>query len=111
MGDYMDSLRKLLKRDDVVFHPAHGPLARNPKKLVEAILAHRIAREEMVLARVRAGDRSLADMVKAIYVGLDPKLSAAAELSTLAHLEHLAERGLLPPEAMKLKHRDAGQLE
>jgi glyoxylase-like metal-dependent hydrolase (beta-lactamase superfamily II) len=111
MGDYMDSLRKLLKRDDDVFHPAHGPLARNPKKLVEAILAHRIAREEMVLARAKAGDRSLADMVKAIYVGLDPALHAAAELSTWAHLEHLAERGLLPPEAVKLKHRDAGQSE
>ena len=95
MGDYMDSLRKLLKRDDVVFHSAHGPLAKNPKKLVEGILAHRIMREEMVLARVKAGDHSAAEMVKAIYAGLDPKLHAAAELSTLAHLEHLVERGLV----------------
>jgi glyoxylase-like metal-dependent hydrolase (beta-lactamase superfamily II) len=93
MGDYMASLQKLLKRDDEVLHPAHGPSAKNPGTLVAAILAHRIMREDMVLARVKAGDHSVADMVKAIYVGLDPKLQGAARLSTLAHLEHLVELG------------------
>lgn len=95
MGDYMASLQKLLKRDDEVLHPAHGPLAKNPKKLTGGILAHRNMREEMVLARVKAGDRAVEDIVKAIYVDLDPKLHGAARLSTLAHLEHLVERALV----------------
>lgn len=95
MGDYMASLQKLQARDDDIFYPAHGPSAKSPGTLVAAILAHRIMRENMVLARVNAGDHSVADMVKAIYVGLDPKLQGAAELSTLAHLDHLVERGLI----------------
>ncbi len=95
MGDYMASLQKLLKRDDEVLNPAHGPLAKNPKKLTGGILAHRNMREEMVLARVKAGDRAVEDIVKAIYVDLDPKLHGAARLSTLAHLEHLVERALV----------------
>jgi glyoxylase-like metal-dependent hydrolase (beta-lactamase superfamily II) len=95
MGDYMASLQKLQARDDEIFYPGHGPSAKNPGTLVAAILAHRIMREDMVLARVKAGDHSVADMVKAIYVGLDPKLQGAARLSTLAHLEHLVELGLI----------------
>jgi hypothetical protein len=33
--------------------------------------------------------------VRAIYIGLDPRLAGAACLSTLAHLEDLAARGLV----------------
>jgi len=34
-------------------------------------------------------------MVRAIYVGLDPRLTKAAGLSVLAHLEDLVARGLV----------------
>jgi hypothetical protein len=50
------------------------------------------------MARLRAGDRSIAEIVKANYAGIDPKLHAAAGLSTLAHIEHLIERGLVRAE-------------
>jgi hypothetical protein len=33
--------------------------------------------------------------VRAIYIGLDPRLSSAAGLSTLAHLEDLVARGVV----------------
>jgi hypothetical protein len=33
--------------------------------------------------------------VRAIYIGLDPRLAGAAALSTLAHLEDLTARGLV----------------
>jgi hypothetical protein len=36
--------------------------------------------------------------VRAIYIGLDPRLVHAAGLSVLAHLEYLAERRLVIPE-------------
>ena len=35
------------------------------------------------------------DAVRAIYIGLDPRLAGAAGLSTLAHLEDLVARGLV----------------
>jgi hypothetical protein len=34
-------------------------------------------------------------VVKQIYAGVDPKLHNAAALSTLAHVEHLIEQGLV----------------
>ena len=93
MGDYMASLRKLLKRDDSIYYPAHGPEKRKPLTLVRGILAHRKMREEAVYNRVKSGDHSIGEIVANIYADVDPRLHAAAGLSTLAHLEHLTEKG------------------
>lgn len=95
MGQYFASLRLLLERDDAVYHPAHGPSRRDPKPLVRAYLTHRKMREEAIIARLKAGDRSIEEIVRAIYADVDPRLHAAAGLSTLAHIEHLIERGLV----------------
>ena len=96
MGDYMASLRKLLKRDDSIYYPAHGPEKRKPLTLVRGILAHRKMREEAVYNRVKAGDSSIGEIVASIYAEVDPRLHAAAGLSALAHLEHLMERKKIP---------------
>ena len=95
MGQYFASLRLLLERDDEIYHPAHGPSRRDPKPLVRAYLMHRKMREDAIIARLKAGDRSIEEIVKANYADIDPKLHAAAGLSTLAHIEHLIERGLV----------------
>jgi len=92
MGDYMASLRKLLKRDDSVYYPAHGPEKRDPLPLVRGILAHRKMREEAIYNRVKAGDRTVGEIVANIYADVDPRLHTAAGLSALAHLEHLIEK-------------------
>ena len=94
MGQYFASLRLLLEREDEIYHPGHGPSRRDPKPLVRAYLTHRRMREEAIMARLRAGDCTIAEIVKANYADIDPKLHAAAGLSTLAHVEHLIERGL-----------------
>jgi glyoxylase-like metal-dependent hydrolase (beta-lactamase superfamily II) len=93
MGDYMASLRKLLVRNDTVYYPAHGPSTVRPKSLVRGILAHRNMRERAIYERVKAGDRNAADIVARIYADIDSKLHGAAQLSTLAHLQHLVEQG------------------
>ena len=93
MGDYMASLRKLLRRDDAVYYPGHGPARVDPLPLVRGILAHRGMREESIFRRLQQGDRRIADVVAASYSDVDPRLHPAAALSTRAHLEHLIEQG------------------
>ena len=95
MGQYFASLRKLLDREDRVYHPGHGPSRHDPLPLVRGYLAHRRMREEAIRARVAQGARSVGDIVAAIYADIDPKLHGAAALSTTAHLEHLVEQGRL----------------
>ncbi len=93
MGHYMASLRALLGRDDHIYWPAHGPARLDPLPLVRGLLAHRTMREQAIVQRLKAGDRTVAEIVRAVYAGIDPKLHGGAALSTRAHLDHLIEQG------------------
>ncbi|MGO7985158.1 MBL fold metallo-hydrolase [Rhizobium leguminosarum] len=93
MADYMESLERLIARDDRLLLPGHGGPVTQPAGFLRALKAHRLRREQAVLARVQAGDERIAEMVKVIYRDTDPKLHGAAALSVLAHIEDLLERG------------------
>lgn len=95
MGDYLQSLRLLLTREDAVYFPGHGPARREPLPLVHGYLAHRQMREDAILVRIAQGDRTIPELVRHIYADVDPKLHPAAALSTRAHLDDLVARGLL----------------
>ncbi|MGO6683574.1 MBL fold metallo-hydrolase [Rhizobium leguminosarum] len=93
MADYMTSLERLIEREDRLLLPGHGGPVTEPASFLRALKAHRLRREQAVLARVQAGDQQIAEMVKVIYRDTDPKLHGAAALSVLAHIEDLLERG------------------
>lgn len=98
MADYMRSLSRLTGDDYDVFWPGHGGPVREPRRFTRALLYHRRQRETAILARLGKGDRTIPDIVKAIYEGLDPMLHGAAGLSVLAHLDDLVTRGLVDCE-------------
>jgi glyoxylase-like metal-dependent hydrolase (beta-lactamase superfamily II) len=98
MQAYMASLDKLQARHDAIYWPGHGGPVKTPQRFVRALAGHRRQREQMILARVRAGDRSVDAIVRAVYENLAPSLRAGAGLSVLAHLIDLAERGLVKAE-------------
>lgn len=98
MTDYMTSLDKLLERDDRIFLPGHGGPVRTPASFMRGLKAHRKMRERAIVERLRGGDRTIPDMVAAIYRDTDPRLHGAAGLSVLAHLEDLVSRGVAGAE-------------
>ncbi|AQT46869.1 MBL fold metallo-hydrolase [Bartonella choladocola] len=98
MQDYMKSLDKLLKRDDKIYLPGHGGPVLKPQAYVRAIIAHRKMRERAILERLSEGDRTISEIVKAIYRSLDQRLYKAASLSVLAHLESLVASGVVKVE-------------
>ena len=93
MAAYMRSLEKLLRRDEAIFWPTHGPPILEPKPFVAAFIAHRQERAEAILQRLAAGDEAIPAIVDHVYLGLDPRLKGAAARSVLAHLVELVERG------------------
>ena len=94
MADYMASLDRLLERDDRVFLPGHGGPVANPQAFMRGLKAHRKMRERAIMERLGQGDRTIAELVRAIYRDTDPRLHGAAGLSVLAHLEDLVTRGV-----------------
>jgi glyoxylase-like metal-dependent hydrolase (beta-lactamase superfamily II) len=95
MRDYMASLDRLAARPETVYLPGHGDVIRNAPDFVARYIAHRHGRETSILHRLSKGESDIPGLVRAIYIGLDPRLSGAAALSTLAHLEDLTARGLV----------------
>jgi glyoxylase-like metal-dependent hydrolase (beta-lactamase superfamily II) len=95
MPDYMASLDRLIQRDDRILLPGHGGPVTAPRSFLLGLKDHRKMRELAIIERLRQGDHSIAEMVKAIYRDTDPRLHKAAELSVLAHLEDLVARRLV----------------
>jgi glyoxylase-like metal-dependent hydrolase (beta-lactamase superfamily II) len=95
MSDYMASLDKLTRRSEPVYLPGHGGAVRAAPRFVEHYIRHRKGRESSILHRLAKGAADIPTMVRAIYIGLDPRLIGAASLSVLAHLEDLVVRGIV----------------
>ena len=95
MGDYMRSLQKLLGRSETVYWPGHGNPVIDPQRFVRGLLQHRRQREASVLDRLKAGDRTIPEIVRRVYTKLAPELKPAAALSVFAQLEDMVERGLV----------------
>jgi glyoxylase-like metal-dependent hydrolase (beta-lactamase superfamily II) len=95
MSDYMASLHRIAARAETIYLPGHGDVIRDAPDFVARYIAHRHGREASILHRLGKGETDIPTLVRAIYIGLDPRLTGAAALSTLAHLEDLAARGLV----------------
>ncbi len=101
MSDYMASLDKLRRRSDRIYYPAHGAAVTNPQQLVRHMMGHRLQRERQIVRLIKDEPRTIREIVAEAYPGLDPRLTAAAGGSVLAHLLDLERRGLVVAEQDK----------
>ena len=95
MIDYMASLHKLTQRGEDLYFSGHGPEIPDAPRYVRFLIRHREAREASILHRLAKGEADIPTMVRAIYIGIDPRLTGAAGYSVLAHLEDLVGRGVV----------------
>ncbi|HEX3581740.1 MAG TPA: MBL fold metallo-hydrolase [Thermoanaerobaculia bacterium] len=93
MGDYIASLRKLRAREPRRIFPAHGPVRDDAVALIDEYIAHRLDREQQVIAALGRGARTIEELRQAIYPDLDPRLRGAAEVQIQAHLHKLKKEG------------------
>ena len=94
MAAYFASLRRLLARPgDMLYLPGHGPALPNPRDYAAALLAHRRAREDAIVAALSDQPATPAQLVETLYAGLEDALRPAAERSVLAHLLKLESEG------------------
>jgi len=98
MIDYMDSLDRLAAREEDLYFSGHGAEIPQGPRYVRFLIRHRKAREASILHRLAKGEADIPTMVRAIYIGIDPRLTTAAGYSVLAHLEDLVARGVVATE-------------
>ncbi len=89
LGQYMNSLRRLLELDLAAIYPAHGPVIRNPKEKIREYIAHRELRDRQILAALADGPLGVTAIVKKIYTDVPEYLHPAAARSVRSHLKKL----------------------
>ena len=95
MECYMDSLEKLLVRDDSIYWPTHGPAITSPRPHVQAFIDHRVERENQIIHQLEQGRTRISDMVPDMYSKVDKILHPAAARSVFATLVYLVQRGVV----------------
>jgi glyoxylase-like metal-dependent hydrolase (beta-lactamase superfamily II) len=96
LSAYLDSLRHLRTLELEVICPGHGPYVWDPRAKLDEYIEHRLDRERRLLAALDAGLRNRDELLDAAWSDAPPELRPAAALTLAAHLEKLAEDGLLP---------------
>ncbi|MDB6086716.1 MAG: putative beta-lactamase family protein [Gammaproteobacteria bacterium] len=94
MAAYMDSLDKLGAYDFERIAPGHGGVMDDGKRILTLLRAHRMAREEKVLAKLATlGAASLDGLTAAVYDDVPAERHRWAKLTLEAHLIKLARDG------------------
>ena len=93
MADYMLSLELLLERADDIYWPTHGPCIDEPRAHVEAYIAHRLEREQQIVACIKSGTLKIREMVPLMYKDTPEFMYPAAARSVLAAMENLVKKG------------------
>ena len=104
MESYMASLRLLLEEDMQSYWPTHGPVITDPKEYVEALIEHRLDREEQIRTQLRAGNTTISEMVPVMYAATDKVLHPAAARSVFAAISFMVKRGEIEVEGELTQH-------
>lgn len=100
---FRTSLTRLAARGDRLYYPAHGEAVPDPAGRCRDLLDHRAGREAQILAALKSGPATPADLTARIYADLDTRLAPVAERNVLAHLIDLVERKLVIPQPDLIK--------
>ena len=96
MAEYLESLRRVSELEPPLeaIAPGHGRLLGSPRRVLEAVIAHRLERERLVARALDAlGTATPDDLVPVVYTDVDAARFGVARLSLWAHLRKLAREG------------------
>ncbi len=96
LSGYLEALRRLRALDLAVICPGHGPVVLDPNAKLSAYLAHRLEREQLLIAALDAGGRTVDELLDAAWSDVPPTLRPAAAVTLAAHLDKLADERRLP---------------
>ena len=94
LGDYLASLREIVRREPRIAYPGHGAVIDDPPARADEILRHHDERLEQAADALRTGPQNGYDVSLTLFPdALPPALRRFALVETLAHLEYLVRRG------------------
>jgi glyoxylase-like metal-dependent hydrolase (beta-lactamase superfamily II) len=97
LAGYLAALRRLREMPLDVLCPGHGPPVTDPAAKLDQYIAHRLDREQRLVAALDDGLRSVDELLDRVWDDAPVVLRPAAAITLAAHLDKLEEEGRLPP--------------
>jgi glyoxylase-like metal-dependent hydrolase (beta-lactamase superfamily II) len=95
MRQYIDSMHKVIARNDSILWPTHGGPVTDPQPFLQAYLAHRLERERQIVEQISLGNVTIPGIVKVLYASVDKQLHRPARRSVWSHLRKLVDDGVV----------------
>jgi glyoxylase-like metal-dependent hydrolase (beta-lactamase superfamily II) len=92
---YLRSLDRLAGLKPRILFPGHWDPVTDAMAKIDEYRRHRLEREAQILAEVRRGGGTAAELTRRVYGELDGKLMVAAEMTLRAHLRKLVDDGVV----------------
>jgi len=90
---FLQTMEKFIRYDPAVIYPGQGPLITSPRAKLRELIQHRREREEQIVDLLKHGPKSVPDLFRIIYSGLDERLSHLARNQIRSHLIKLESDG------------------
>jgi glyoxylase-like metal-dependent hydrolase (beta-lactamase superfamily II) len=98
LREYLDGLKRLRALDLERIHPGHGDEVDDPNAKLDEYLAHRLDRENKLLAALESGAESEDELLDAAWADAPAAVRPFAAITLRAHLDKLREEGRFPLE-------------
>ena len=92
---YLRSLDRLASLEPRILFPGHWDPVTDAMARIAEYRNHRLEREAQILAEMRRGEGTAAELTRRVYGDLEEKLMVAAEMTLRAHLKKLVDEGLV----------------
>jgi glyoxylase-like metal-dependent hydrolase (beta-lactamase superfamily II) len=99
---YLRSLDHLSALKPRILFPGHWDPVTDAMGKIDEYRKHRLEREAQVLAEVRRGRGTAAELTRRVYGELNDKLMLAAEMTLRAHLRKLVDDGVVRVEGQEI---------
>jgi glyoxylase-like metal-dependent hydrolase (beta-lactamase superfamily II) len=92
MGEYLNSLHRLVDMPIEAIAPAHGRIMDSPASYLQSLIEHRLRREQKVIdSLVNLGAATIDELSPSVYDDVPVVLHSVAAMSLEAHLIKLAD--------------------
>jgi glyoxylase-like metal-dependent hydrolase (beta-lactamase superfamily II) len=98
LAAYLEGLERLRERGFSVIAPGHGPPVFEVRAKLDEYIAHRLEREQRLLAALGRGRRTASELLADAWSDAPAALRPAAEATLAAHLDKLEDEGRLPAD-------------
>lgn len=95
MRAYIESMHKVIARNDHILWPTHGGPITDPQPFLHAYLGHRLEREKQIVQQIALGNDTIPRIVKVLYASVDKRLHRPARRSVWSHLRKLVDDGVI----------------